>query len=134
MKKLSFLPLLALLCLAAPTQAHHSFAVHFLADESVTVSGTVSDFRFTNPHGLVQFTVVDEQGGEAAWRAETNSPSVLRRRGWSPDSLKAGDKVTLEGWPARDDPHYMRIRSVTFADGRVLGTQRSDTSSPVGQD
>lgn len=109
---------------ALPAQAHHSFAVHFVADEIIEVSGTITRFRFSNPHGMAWFTVVDEAGNSAEWRAETNSPSVLRRRGWTPDVLKEGDEVTLEGWPARDDPHYMRIRSVTFADGRRLDTQR----------
>src|SRR5690554_2394762 len=116
--------LLLCLTLALPAHAHHSFAVHFLPDDSISVSGTITEFRFSNPHGIAHFTVVNESGEEELWRAETNSPNVLRRRGWSRDSLKPGDEVTLEGWPARDDSRYMRIRVVTFADGRVLGTQR----------
>lgn len=103
--------------------AHHSFPVHFVPDGEVTVSGVVSSFRFANPHGVLEFTVINEGGEAESWRAETNSPSILRRRGWSRESLKAGDEVTVTGWPARADEHYMRIRSVTFADGTVLATQ-----------
>lgn len=103
--------------------AHHSFPVHFVPDGQVTVSGVVDSFRFANPHGVLEFTVVNAAGEQVMWRAETNSPSILRRRGWSKDSLKAGDEVTVTGWPARKDEHYMRIRSVTFADGSVLATQ-----------
>ena len=102
---------------------HHSFPVHFVPDGEVTVSGVVSSFRFANPHGVLEFTVINEGGETEAWRAETNSPSILRRRGWSRESLKAGDEVTVTGWPARADEYYMRIRSVTFADGTVLATQ-----------
>lgn len=110
--------------MSLPAMAHHSFAVHFLPEGEVSVTGVVKSFRFANPHGVVELTARDEAGNEVAWRAETNSPNLLRRRGWSRDSLEVGEQVTLTGWPARADEHYMRIRSVTFADGRVLGTQR----------
>ncbi len=104
--------------------AHHSFPVHFFPEGEVTVSGVVKSFRFANPHGVLELTVINDKGEQEAWRAETNSPSVLRRRGWNRDSLSAGEEITITGWPARNDKHYMRIRSVTFADGSVLATQR----------
>jgi hypothetical protein len=107
--------------------AHHSFPVHFVPDGEVTVSGVVKSFRFANPHGVLELTVINEDGEEEAWRAETNSPSILRRRGWNRDSLSAGDEITITGWPARNDDNYMRIRSVTFADGSILATQRGQT-------
>ena len=87
----------------------------------------VKSFRFANPHGVLELTVINEDGEEEAWRAETNSPSILRRRGWNRDSLSAGDEITITGWPARNDDNYMRIRSVTFADGSILATQRGQT-------
>jgi len=103
--------------------SHHSFPVHFVPDGEVTVTGVVTSFRFANPHGVLEFAVADDDGEEVMWRAETNSPSILRRRGWTKDSLQPGQEVTVIGWPARKDEHYMRIRSVTFADGSVLATQ-----------
>lgn len=109
-----FLPFVA----ALPAAAHHSFAVHFVGDRLVTVSGVVTEFRFTNPHGVLLFTSTDADGHTADWRAETNSPNVLRRRGWSKDALKPGDEVTITGFPARDQDNYMRISRVEFADGR----------------
>jgi len=114
----TFAVLLAFLMPAA--QAHHSFAVHFVSDHLVEVSGTVKEFRFSNPHGVLTFEVMDANGQMLTWRAETNSPSVLRRRGWSKDSLKPGEAITVLGFPARDDSNYMRISKVTFADGREL--------------
>src|SRR5688572_14998188 len=102
------------------TAAHHSFAVHFVADETVQVKGTVETFRFSNPHGILTFNSIDEAGQSVAWRAETNSPNVLRRRGWDRDSLKPGDEITVTGFPARDGTSYMRISRVVFADGHEL--------------
>ena len=117
----------AFLAVASAAQAHHSFPVHFVPEGEVTVTGVVDSFRFSNPHGVLEFTVMNAGGEKVAWRAETNSPSVLRRRGWSKESLKPGQEVTVTGWPARKDEHYMRIMSVTFSDGSVLATQRGAT-------
>ena len=87
------------LAVAPAAHAHHSFAVHFVPEASLSLDGVVSEFRFRNPHGLVYFTVVGDDGREQEWRAETNSPNILRRRGWSEESLHPGDRVTLEMSP-----------------------------------
>jgi hypothetical protein len=114
--------------------AHHSFAVHFVADKIVTVKGTVEEFSFHNPHGLLMLTAKDASGVEQHWRIETNSPNILRRRGWSEDSIKPGDQVTVEGYPARDGSPSMRVYRVTFPDGRELVGQRPDPTVVPGQD
>jgi hypothetical protein len=119
------------LLIATGAAAHHSFPVHFESEPSVEVSGVVTEFRFTNPHGLVNFTVTAGDGSEQAWRAETNSPNVLRRRGWSADSIKPGDRITVHGYPSHDGSNYMRIYRVIHADGRELIGQRP---APGGSD
>ena len=101
--------------------AHHSFAVFFDDAKSVTVSGSVTAFKFTNPHAIIELTAKNAQGQSEQWRAETNAVTLLRRRGWTNESLKSGDAVTLEGWPSRDGSRYMRVRRVVKADGTVLG-------------
>src|SRR5689334_5930733 len=102
--------------------AHHSFAVFFDNENGiVSLRGTVTEFSFRNPHGLIRLQVKDKSGGVVEWKAETNSPSILERRGWKKDSLKAGDEIILEGWKARDGSHYMRMRKVTKADGTPIG-------------
>jgi hypothetical protein len=118
------LPALAALALAAaiPASAHHSFAVYFDPDAPVTLEGTVTAFRFTNPHGTLVFDVAGEE-----WRAETNAPVVLRRRGWTRASLRPGQHVTVSGWRARDGRNYMRLREVRDEDGRLIG------NAPCGQ-
>jgi len=126
----------ALLALGVATSAvaHHSFAVHFVADKIVTVKGTVTEFSFRNPHGLLMVDAKDADGAQQHWRIETNSPNILRRRGWSEDSIKPGDQVTVEGYPARDGSTSMRVYRVTFADGHELIGQRPDPAVAPGQD
>lgn len=102
--------------------AHHSFAVYFDPSREVTITGKVTAFRFTNPHGTVVLEVTDPQGRVTEWRAETNAPVVLRRRGWSRDSITPGETVTIEGWPSRDGKRYIRLRRAIHADGRLVGT------------
>ena len=111
----------ACVVLAGPRAlAHHSFAVHFVGDELVTVSGVVTEFTFRNPHGLLMLDETRADGSVTHWRIETNSPNILRRRGWSPDSVKSGDEVTVKGYPARDGSNSMRVARLVFADGREL--------------
>jgi hypothetical protein len=112
---------LVLTLAARVATAHHSFAVFFDTDSQLRkVTGVVKEFRFTNPHGIVTLAVA-EGGHQVIWRAETNSPSILRRRGWSSDSLQVGEKITVEGWPARDGSKYLRLRSATRANGEPVG-------------
>jgi len=112
----------AVLCAVNVAAAHHSFAVFFDTDSKlVKVTGVVREFRFSNPHGVVALDV--RQGGKTViWRAETNSPSILRRRGWNQQSIHVGETITIEGWPARDGSNYMRLRSATRANGEPIGT------------
>ncbi len=105
--------------LAIPAVAHHSFAVYFDSEDRVTVEGTVTAFRFTNPHGTL---VLDVDGTE--WRVETNAPVVLQRRGWTRTSLRPGDHVTISGWRARDGRNYMRLMEARDANGQMIGTAR----------
>ena len=130
MRTLSIAAALVLVLGLGRATAHHSFVVFFDDSKSVTVSGAVTAFKFTNPHAIIELTVKSAQGQAERWRAETNAVTLLRRRGWTRDSLKAGEVVTIEGWPSRDGSKYMRVRRVTKADGTVLGTpvsnQRAD--------
>ena len=113
----------ALACLTAgAAHAHHSFAVYFDSSKDVTIKGKVTAFRFTNPHGTIVLDVADAQGRVREWRAETNAPVVLMRRGWTRSSIKAGEEITVDGWPSRDGKPYMRLRRALRADGSLIGT------------
>lgn len=109
-----------ILAISVAAEAHHSFAVFFDETKNITVTGTVTEFRFTNPHALITLAV-KKDGREETWTGETNAQTLLRRRGWTSTSLKPGDVVTIEGWPSRDNKPALRVRRVTLADGTVLG-------------
>jgi hypothetical protein len=119
--------------IAPAVDAHHSFAVHFVADKVVTVSGVVTEFTFRNPHGLLLLDAPAD-GKVEAWRIETNSPNILRRRGWTETSIKPGDRVTVEGYPARDGSSFMRVYRVIYPDGKELVGQRPDPNVTSGED
>ncbi len=115
-------PLLLVLACGAAT-AHHSFAVFFDTESQLRkITGVVKEFRFSNPHGVLTLAV-KAGGREIIWRAETNSPSLLRRLGWTQDSVHVGETIAIEGWPARDGSNYMRLRVATRADGTLVGRQ-----------
>lgn len=106
---------------AAGAHAHHSAPVFYKVDERVTVSGTVTEFRFSNPHAILKFEVAGEGGKVEQWTAETTSPSILRRRGWSAQSFTPGEKVKLEGMPSIDGSFLIRITRAFREDGTEIG-------------
>jgi uncharacterized protein DUF6152 len=102
--------------------AHHSFAMFDTGnDKSVTLSGTVTLFEWTNPHAYIEIDVPQSGGSVKHWTVEMGSPSILQQSGWTFKTLKAGDKITLSLSPLRNgDPGGLLIQ-VTLADGKVLG-------------
>jgi hypothetical protein len=101
--------------------AHHSFAAVFDSDQPVTMTGTVADIEWTNPHFHFSIDVKDAAGGVARWRFEGYPPNMLVRQGWRRDeTLMPGATITVEGWSARSEPNLGAARWVTFADGRKL--------------
>lgn len=122
MGKLILAPLaLATVLTASLASAHHSFAVFFDDKQEVTLRGTVTMFRFTNPHGTLAFDVRGPDGEVQHWRAETNAPSVLQRRGWTRGSVRPGQVITIKGWRARDGSRYIRMGEVRDAEGNLVG-------------
>ena len=100
--------------------AHHSVGGTFDEEQPVSLEGTVSKIEWFNPHIWIYITVQADDGSNAEYQCEGSSPNSLRRRGWSRDSLKTGDHVTVEGIVARNDPFSCYARSVMIADGTKL--------------
>jgi hypothetical protein len=89
---------LLLLGAAAVVEGHHSFAAEFAADKPFKFSGTVTKVDWTNPHVYFYVDVLDEKTGTPTnWTIEVGAPAQMIRRGWSQNSMKIGDKVTVEG-------------------------------------
>jgi hypothetical protein len=113
--------LAAAMGVALPAGAHHSFAM-YEPTKTLTFKGTIKSFQWTNPHVVVWVLVQTEGGGTAQeWSLETTSPGVLTRNGWTRQSLKAGDRVSVTLSPLRDGSHGGSLNSVTLLDtGQTL--------------
>lgn len=100
--------------------AHHSFAM-FDMNKEVTVSGTVKQFQWANPHAYIQLVAKDEAGRDVEWSMEMGAPMYLYARGWRPSSLKAGMRVNVVLNPLRNGRPGGVVRTVTSADGKSIG-------------
>jgi hypothetical protein len=89
-----------LLMMPVPALAHHGTGTYD-STKSVTLSGVVTEFAFTNPHAALYFDVKDASGRVVNWAIEMNSPGVLRRAGWTKTTFKAGDQITITVRPAK---------------------------------
>jgi hypothetical protein len=120
MKRL-FIASVLIAAFAAPALAHHSPAA-FEASKTITVTGTVKEFRWQNPHSWIEVNVPSDKGEPVLWAFELTSPTYLVRAGWKSNTLKPGDKVTITGRPLKSgEPGSAIFTSVMLADGRTLG-------------
>jgi hypothetical protein len=114
---------IGLAVVTAPVLAHHGAGV-FEPEKQVTVSGTVTQFQFVNPHVLISLTVKGEDGKEVTWGGELTSPNRLARMEgavqWHKSILTPGDKITMTGRPARNGAPAMSITKIVDAQGTVL--------------
>jgi hypothetical protein len=111
---------LAVVALASPAFAHHSFTM-FDMTKKITLVGSVTSFEWTNPHSYIEIDVADEQGAVKHWSIEMGSPSILQQSGWKFSSLKKGDKTTLIINPLKNGKAGGFLNTATLPDGRVLG-------------
>jgi hypothetical protein len=108
--------LLTVFLLSTTALAHHSVS-NFDFEKSVTVSGKVTYFSFTNPHSFIDMEVKDSAGGAKNWKVFATSKVVLQRYGWSPSSVKTGDDITVTGHPDKTKPGEMYLTKIKFANG-----------------
>ena len=92
-----------LFCLTAPVLAHHGFDTEYDAKKKVKLTGVVTMVAWTNPHMRVYIDVTGPDGKVTNWNMELTSPNTIRRQGWGPNDLKAGDKVVFEGFGGKVD-------------------------------
>ncbi len=108
--------------------AHHSFAAEFDANAPIELTGSVTKVDWANPHTYFYIDVTTPKGDVQNWALEMGSPNGLMRRGWTRDSMKIGDVVTVMGWRSKDGATKGNARSVTLSTGRKLFAGSSQES------
>jgi hypothetical protein len=108
--------------------AHHS-AVAYTQQPIVLKNATMSKVLWQHPHIILSFTVKDTNGAVTNWSAESGSPGSVARLGWTRNSVKVGDAVTVELFPAKNGAHVGRLKKIVFPDGHQLLDTQSNPES-----
>jgi hypothetical protein len=105
--------LIAALMSGATAYAHHSFAGTYMESGVVTLEGTVAEFNIRNPHSFISIEVTDKDGKVTRWGGEWGGVTQLSQGGVNRFTLKIGDKIIIDGAPARDSSdHKVLVRKV----------------------
>jgi len=119
-----------ILACAATAASHHSFAAVYDETRLVTISGVVTEFKFVNPHAIMYMDVTDASGKVSKWTVEFAGRLNLSNVGWTADSIKSGERVTVTGNPTHIGSVRIAFKRLVHADGTELlpaGPQRSQT-------
>jgi Family of unknown function (DUF6152) len=122
-----------LVAAVVPALAHHSFAAEYDNNKAVKLTGTVTKVEWMNPHARFYIDVKDETGKVTNWEFELGSPNGLMRRGWTRNSLKQGDAVTVSGYAAKDGSNLGNARTINLSDGRKVFAGSTDDGGPQAQ-
>jgi hypothetical protein len=121
----------AAVCTGAPASAHHSGAM-FDRAKTVSVSGTVKRYLYTNPHSWITVVTKGDDGMEVSWDVEAFTPGAMQRWGIVPSTLKPGDHISLRLHPLRDGRRGGSLVDITLASGKYVSTTpASATPSPA---
>ena len=117
---------IAVVAVCATVSAHHS-TVAYLPQSIAIHDATIDKVLWSNPHIILAFSVKAASGAATSWSVETGSPTSVAQLGWNRNSVKVGDKVTVELYPAKNGAHVGRLRKLIYPDGREL----LDTQNPT---
>lgn len=105
---------------AAPARAHHSVPVNFDSSKEVTITGTLTEAKWINPHSRFRVNVKQDDGTTVEWLVEMGAANTMRRAGFAIDKFVVGDTLTIIGWPGRDRERTMLLRTALLKDGTKL--------------
>jgi hypothetical protein len=122
----------AMIPLAPPASAHHSFAAEYDANNPVTLTGTVTKMAWINPHAWIYIAVAKPDRTVENWAVEAGPPGTLIRAGFTKESLAAGTVILVNGYRAKDGALRANGRDITLPDGRLLFVGGSAPDAPSG--
>jgi len=117
---------LTLALMISAVYAHHSGA-GFDRAKTVTLVGTVKQFKWANPHSWIEMEVHNEKGAVETWNVEMTSPAVLIRAGWKSSTIKPGDRVSVMGHPLQTGEPGALFMSLTLTDGVTMSDKPPTT-------
>jgi len=123
----------ALLTVALPLAAHHSFAAEYDNSKPVSIKGKAVKMEWVNLHSHLVFEVTTPEGKTETWTAETPPPNGLYRAGWRQTMIKGGEEITVNGFLSKDGTNLMWAQSVEFADGRRITLNSSPLPQQPGE-
>ena len=121
MPRHTWLVLAALLMISTKmASGHHSFAAEFDDSRTIQVQGVVTEFHLVNPHATMSMNVSDEAGKTVKWEVEFAGRLNLAKGGWTPSTIKVGERVTVTGNPTHSGSRRVAFRRLVRADGTEL--------------
>jgi hypothetical protein len=127
--KVPTIAVVGMIVAAGPAFAHHPFASEFDASAPVRLSGKVTRVDWSNPHVKIHLTASAEVGSQN-WTLEAASPAELGRKGWTRNTVKAGDQITVEGYRAKSEAMTAAARMVELPGGKKLSAADDKDGGP----
>ena len=123
--------LAGILLAVPPVRAHHAFAAEYDGKKQVHLEGVVTQMEWINPHTWIHIDVTDADGKVTSWMIEGGSPNILLRRGFNKGSLEKGQKISIDGFQAKDGSNRANGSNITYPDGKKLFLGSSGEGNPV---
>jgi len=123
--------LAGVLLAVSPVRAHHAFAAEYDGKKQVHLEGVVTQMEWINPHTWIHIDVTDAEGKVTSWMIEGGSPNILLRRGFNKSSLEKGQKISIDGFQAKDGSNRANGSNITYPDGKKLFLGSSGEGNPV---
>ena len=119
--KLATISLMAigLLTISVPVFAHHGTAA-FNTEKTITMKASVTQWYWANPHCFLRFDYKNDKGEAEHWVVETSNPPDMTNKGWSRNTMKVGDEITVTLWPVKNGKPLGRLSEILLPNGQTL--------------